>query len=170
MSDTAGKPFMDPTMLGIDPNVNLRAMFIDQMRDFAETIESSPSGPMVLMMLIPYLSMFGVQDLVKHVKDSDALVRILRDAADTVEEADDDATGVIIGYHSKGQLSLIAFNFTEGSVGTIQKPLSDPDPSPAGMIFFEEAIKKALIAAGIEQGMVPLVTSTLLLCGVSVDV
>lgn len=167
MSDTAGKPFMDPGMFNLDPNADLRQMFIDQMRDFADTIESSPSGSMVLMMLIPYLSMFGAQDMVSNIKASKDLVEILRDAADLVEEADDDRVGVVFGYHSSGQLHMISFNFVEGTVGSTSKPLADADDSLAGKIFFENSIKKEMIAAGLELDMVPLVRSTLILSGVS---
>lgn len=165
MSDSVGKPILDPSLFGIDPNANFRDMFVDQMRDFAETIENSPSGPLVTMMLVPYLSMFGADSLVERL-DSEALIDILHEAADTAESSED-TVGVIFGYHSGNQFTMIAFNFTEGTVAKREATLGAPGDTVGEQLFFETAIRKELASAADELNMAPLTNSTLTLCGVS---
>lgn len=165
MDDFAGKPFIAPEMTGINPREHFRSMFIDQMRMFAKTIDEHPSGQMIIAMLTPYLSMFGAANLIENISSSNSLVDILNDAADVVEKSDDSSSGVVFGFHSSESLSLIAFNFENGSAGSKKIPMKK-DSTLAGQMFFEESVKRELSSAAKELNMTQLVKTTMTLCGV----
>lgn len=169
MSDFAGRPLFGSMFNGDEDH---RAMFVDQMRDFADTLDGTTNGnangDMILFMLTPYLSMFGASSLV-HRLNGEVLLTILNEAADTAE-ADSECNGVIFGYHTDNKLQLVTFDFAEGGVGQKTIELSPPGSTVGEEIFFGLSIKQHIDDAIDELGVIPLWNTTSLLCGVSVGV
>lgn len=165
MSDHVGNSIFDPALL--DSDEDLRKLFVEQMRGFAKTIEDSPTGPMIISMLTPYLAMIGATNLISKL-DSNSLVEMLNEAADTAESSEEDSSGVMFGYYTSGQLTIVAFDFLKGTVANMTKPLASETDTLAGELFLGVSIRKEITQAAEELNMSPLWRATSVLCGVDV--
>lgn len=160
MSDFVGNPF------SFDSNSDLRTLFINEMNKFADTLESA-SGMLVASFLAPYLSAFGAGSLLTRLSDQ-AMVYVLRDAANTVQHSPD-CEGVIFGYgDDNGVVTIVWFDFTSGQIGYRATDLKVPTTDTIGeKLFFETSLANEINLSVTEGNVVPLVNSTMVLCGIA---
>ena len=142
---------------------DMRETFILKMNEFADTIESSPSGDMLTMMLSPYLSSVGLTDLIP-ILSSEVMVFILREAADSVIE-DEYCEGIVFAYYVSESINIVMFNFKNGKMAT-KKHKYIKDDTLAGSLFLETLLSKSLSDAAEDFNAQPLYESSKILCEV----
>lgn len=161
MSDYVGNPFF--TLNG-NEGEDLRLLFIAKMSEFADTIEASPDGEMVVSMLAPFLSGSGVEEIIPLLSAS-VLVSSLREAS-SVAENDEHAEGIVFSYYANNTLNVIMFNY-EGKMAMKPHPFVKAGDTLGEQLFFEAFVNNALAEAAEEFNCQPLYQSSKVLSGVS---
>lgn len=166
MSDSVGNPIFSKYFSGSSDD--MRDMFVSQMKNLSDTIKNSSSSPLIISMLAPYLSMMGANSLIKRL-NSDSIVSILDEAADCADKCKDGQSGVIVAYLTNSKMGLFAFDFKDGTAKNMDKDMSLSGDSLGEEIFISISIKKELENAAKELNMIPLLKSSSILCGVTIE-